>query len=221
MALSKEVRDSLLANEVKKAEAFATPYRTLAAQIKQSMEEAGSLADQQKENRASTWDMFKQALGIASAENHTQLALRVGMEIACDQAGVPGGSFRSYLSTVVNLYSDIKEGNLSLKEAQELSIAQARALYRVVTPVQEARNALLEAVSAWSPEEIMVLVTLTKGEAEPETVEEVIHVAEVHALEAIAEAEQASDNDNRNEQHDADNRGQEAAPARAVGGRRH
>jgi hypothetical protein len=214
MALSKQVKDSLLAAEVKKAEAFATPYRALAEQIKSVMDESASIAETAKENRATTWDTFKQALAIASAEGHSQLALRVGMEIACDQAGVPGGSFRSYLSTIVNLYEDIQEGELTLKDAQDMTITAARALYRVITPAQEARSALLEAVASWTPEEVMVLVAVTKGEADKEDVEEVVKVAEVHHLQLVKLKEEHGD---AGEQQNVQ---QDAAPARATAGNR-
>jgi hypothetical protein len=216
MALSKQVKDSLLEQEVKKAEAFATPYRALAAQIKTVMDESASLQETARENRTTTWDIFKQALVIASEEGHTQLALRVGMEIACDQAGVPGGSFRSYLSTVVNLYEDIQEGNLSLKDAQDMTITAARALYRVVTPAQEARAALLEAVATWTPDEVMVLVAVTKGEADETEVEEVVEVAKVHHLQLVKAQEEAKSDDAGDQQVVQ----QDAQPARAAGGQR-
>lgn len=216
MALSKQVKDSLLEQEVKKAEAFATPYRALAAQIKTVMDESASLAETAKENRTTTWDIFKQALAIAAEEGHTQLALRVGMEIACDQAGVPGGSFRSYLSTVVNLYEDIQEGNLTLKDATDMTITAARALYRVVTPAQEARAALLEAVASWTPDEVMVLVAVTKGEADQTEVEEVVEVAKVHHLQLVKDQSDATPDEGEQQVVQ-----QDVAPARAVGGRRH
>ena len=184
MALSKQAKEMLLADQIKKAEVYAAPYRPLATELAVNVAEAQRIADEAKENRASTWTLFKKALAIATTSKHSVEAMRIGLEIACDGAGIPGGSFRSYVMTVTNLYDDIRQKNITLADAEAMTITQARALYRVLTPLQEARAALNEAIAAWDAAELMKLVDLAKGEAPPEEVEEIIHVAETHAAEA-------------------------------------
>ena len=191
MALSRQLQQELLADQIKKADVFAAPYRALATELAINFAEAAELAQNQKDNRTATWTVFKGALEIAVNAKHSVNALRIGMEIACDAAGVPGGSFRSYINTLSNMYEDIQSKNMTLEQATAMTIAQARALYRVLTPLQEARASLNEAIANWTAEELMKLVDLAKGEAQPGEVEEIIHVAETHAQEAEQERKAA------------------------------
>lgn len=187
--LSKSVQAALLENAVEQAKAAATPYEAIAKEIAVAVEAQKVHTDKAKGERTSLWNGFKRALSIAASVGHSPTTLRIGLEVACEQNGVPGGSFRSYVNTVVSLFTDINEGNISLADAEKLTITDARKRYRTVSPVQEARQNLMAAIADWTPEEIGVLTSIALGEADDDEIAEVQETAVKHAEEAAAQAQ--------------------------------
>lgn len=159
LKLSKEALHALAAS----GEVYAAPYLALAEGIARSLEATKVQRTALTQVRTTTWDSFKQALSIAATSGHTATALRVGMEIACSEAGIPSGSFRSYVNTIGSLYADIMEGKLTLAAAEVLSVADARARYKVapeLTEKQKAQRELDALVENWQPDEIRAVIAM-------------------------------------------------------------
>lgn len=156
------------------ASAVSGPYITLAKSIATAMTAAGVKAEASKEGRKTVWNAFKDALTIASTNGHNVSTLRVGLEIACSEAGIPAGSFRSYLGTTANLYSDVTEGKLTLADAQGMTIKDARDRYKPEpSEADKLRSRLHEAVKAYDEEQMRLVLDILEinpsGEEKKET----------------------------------------------------
>lgn len=182
MQLSKSVQEALLANAVSQAHTMAVPYEEVAKGIALAVAANKAHTGKAKEERTNLWGAFKQALSIGLAAGHNVNALRVGLEVACEEQKVPGGSIRSYINTLENMYREIEAGGLTLIAAEKLSIADARKRYRVVSDDEKARKDLLDTVKDWKPDEIQAAILLLRGEADDGDVEIVQDVAETHKV---------------------------------------
>lgn len=153
---------------------YAVTYAELAAKIAGHVAKRDAKAAEAKEAKSTVWGDFKSALTLAHDAGHTVTALRVGLEIACTEADIPAGTFRSYVATVGDLYADVLAETLSIADATALSIADARKRYKVETPEEAMRAKLKEAIKDWDAEQLGVLLSLVadiNGEA-AETAEE-------------------------------------------------
>jgi hypothetical protein len=194
MNFSKSVQDALLANAAAQAHTMALPYEELAKSIALAVEAQKAHTGKAKEERNSLWGAFKRALSIGLAAGHNVSALRVGLEVACEEQKVPQGSIRSYINTIENMYREVQEEKLTLIAAEKLSIADARKRYRVVSDDEKVRRDLLDVVKGWKAEEIAALITLAKGEADDGDIEIVQDMAEAHKAEReAAEAKEAGE----------------------------
>jgi hypothetical protein len=189
---SNAVQEALLQDAAARAHAMAVPYEALAKQIAIAVEAQKAHGQKAKEERTNLWGAFKQALSIGMTEGHTVSALRVGLEVACEENKVPGGSIRSYINTIENMYREVAEGTLTLTAAEKLSIADARKRYRVVSDAEKVRSELLDVVKNWKVDEVQALIAVARAEADEDEVAEVINVAELHKKEA----EEAAARDN-------------------------
>lgn len=180
ISLSKSVQEALLQDAASRAHAMAVPYETVARNVALAVEANKAHAGKAKEERTNLWGAFKSALSVGMANEHSIQALRVGLEVACEEQKVPGGSIRSYVNTIENMYREIISGSLMLPAAEKLSIADARKRYRVVSDEEKARRNLLDLVKDWKPDEIEAAILLLKGEADDGDVEIVLTVAEEH-----------------------------------------
>lgn len=179
--ISKDVQNMLLSEALGKASGFAIPYKALCGELHAIVTSQQERADAAKKDKASLWDTFKKALDIAIDSGHSVSAMRIGLELACSDATIPGGSFRSYVNTLAQLFEDILQAKLTAEEARKLSIGDARARYRVVTPVEQVRRELLSVVGEWTADELKALVCIAQGQIEDDILNEVQTAAEVHS----------------------------------------
>lgn len=139
---------------------YAGTYASLAAKIAGHAAQAAAKAGAAKVAKGNVWADFKSALELAQEAGHTATALRVGLEIACIEADIPAGTFRSYVATVGDLYADIVAEKLTMEQATGLSIADARKRYKVETPADAMRAKLMEAVKTWDADQLAVLLSI-------------------------------------------------------------
>lgn len=141
---------------------YAVAYADLAAKIAGHAAQAADKAGKAKDAKATVWGDFKTALTLASEAGHTVTALRVGLEIACIEADIAPGTFRSYVATVADLYTDVldEEKEFTLEQATVISIADARKRYKTETPVQMMHAKLKDAIKDWDAEQLAILLSL-------------------------------------------------------------
>lgn len=159
---------------------YAVAYADLAAKIAGHAAQAADKAGKAKDAKATVWGDFKTALTLASEAGHTVTALRVGLEIACIEADIAPGTFRSYVATVGDLYTDVmdEEKEFTLEQATAISIADARKRYKTETPLQAMHAKLKEAIKDWDETQMALLLSLVadingeQGEQEEEQNEE-------------------------------------------------
>jgi len=190
--LSNTTMQALVAAELAKAQAYAQPYVGIAKKAAQTAAEGSAASTQARKARESLWGTFKTALSAAQAAGHSPATMRLGLEIACTDAEVPGGSFRSYVATLADLLGDIQNGKLALSEAEGLSIGDARKRYRVVTPYDASVARLMDAIKDWTPEEVQELVMLASGEGNEDVALELVTIGTKHAEERQGEEEAAA-----------------------------
>lgn len=111
---------------------LAQPYAALALDIAKGMKQVKSLTDKLATSKGGVWGGFKQAISIGMAASHSLANIKAGLAVACEEAKIPSGSYRGYIGTIGHLYTDILAGNMTIAEAEALSVADARKRYRVV-----------------------------------------------------------------------------------------
>lgn len=126
--------------------ALALPYNTLAASLATALAGAKVATERAKGEKVTVWDSFKAAIVVATEQGHAPDVMRSGLEIACEEAGIPSGSFRGYVSTIVSLYGDCVDGNLEWSDVEAISVADARKRY--VSEEKAVLLALKERLSA-------------------------------------------------------------------------
>ena len=109
---------------------LARPYAELAQELAKGFKTIKGLQDKLATAKGGLWSGFKQALALGMAAGHTAGNINVGLKVACEEAKVPSGSFRSYGPTIGKMYGEIVDGTLTLAEAENMSIADARARYK-------------------------------------------------------------------------------------------
>lgn len=182
MLVASSIDDLLSRNAV-----YAVPYKPVALHVGTALTAVKTHQDKMAEERKNVWASFKEALDVAATSGHTTQAMKIGLALACDEVGIPEGSFRSYLGTVSNLYEDIlnpdnPRGALTLAQAKVMTIQEARKRFAPPpTPVQEARQQLAKLTSDWTPEQLQALVNIAKGEVEEDAIDTVEHAAQAHA----------------------------------------
>ena len=164
MKLTKEMQEFIMAQ----AADAAAPFRGLANEIglivarKKAATKAGS------EQSANLWDTFKMSLSIAHGANMDAGALRLGLAVACTEANVPAGSFRSYVGTIGNMYADVIGGGIGLNDALAMTIKDARERYQDAEKkaLREARARLAEETKDWTAEALDELTAELKAARE-------------------------------------------------------
>lgn len=177
MSFSKEFQAAAMAEAASRATGLAAPYRAIAIAIATAVAAQAVHEGKLKVEKVSLWSAFKDALSVAATAEHSPSALRMGLEVACNEADVPGGSFRSYAGTVSSMAQDIADGTLTLADALAMPIVDARNRYKEVTPLQAAKTALLAAIADWTPEQVVLLAELANGAADDIGLEMVATVA--------------------------------------------
>ncbi len=109
--------------------AMAAPYEELARTIATAIAAAGIHAEKAASERTTLWDSFKGAIDVALTVGHNAGALQAGLSVACEEAGIPAGSYRGYSSTIVNLFTDLSEGRLDRAQVSAMSVKDARERY--------------------------------------------------------------------------------------------
>lgn len=199
--LSAATRDAVAAQVAAQFEAAKAPYVALAAKVGAGAVVLTQAKEAADGARKGLWSEFKGALSLAMAAEHSPATMRMGLEIACTEAEVPAGSFRSYVGTLANLLTDIQAEALTLAEAEALSIADARKRYKAApTELEKAKALLLAAIENWSATEVNNLATLAAGKAQEDAEDVALelvsigqrHAAEKEAKEAKAETKEAA-----------------------------
>lgn len=168
-----------LASLASAGEAYAGAYQPLAIDLANRIAAGKSQADKAKGTKQTVWDGFKSALAIAEKEGHTETALRVGLEIACENAGIPSGSYRSYVVTVGNLFHDVKAGELTSEQVEAMTVKEARDRYKPEpTPLEAARAKLIEDTKDFDLEQLSLLLSIVQ-DVKGTTVEELVEAAAV------------------------------------------
>jgi hypothetical protein len=130
---------------------FANAYATIALDIKRAADVKSAAAADNKEAGTSLWGGFQQALAVAVKDGHNAPQMRVGLAVACELAGVPSGSIRSYMGTAVGLLEAVITERLTLEEAASMPIVKAREFLKPDS--DKERAALMErlraAIKAW------------------------------------------------------------------------
>lgn len=180
-SISPQLREMLLAEAMSKASGFAIPYKALCGELSAIAHAQAARDAASRRDRATLWDTFKKALNIAANSGHSVESMRMGLELACSEAGIPGGSFRSYVNTLGQLFEDVLRARITVEEATALSISDARARYRVITPVDKVRRALAEATRDWNANELSALLNVAQGQTDEEVIETIEQAAEAHA----------------------------------------
>lgn len=165
MKLSQATMTALAAQ----ASALAGPYQAIAKQIATGLSATKTHANKAKTERTTVWDGFKSAMTVALNEGHNHGALRVGLEVACVEAGIPAGSFRGYISTIESLFSDVEAGKFTLEHATGISVKDARELYQSdeKKALAAARKALADATEGWNAVNLLKLAELAATIAAP------------------------------------------------------
>ena len=137
----------------------AAPFRTLAGEIARIAETKDKAREKGTEATANLWGSFRSALSIAHDAGMAATTLKLGLAVACAEANVPSGSYRSYVGTVANMLADVNAGGITITDALLLSIKDARERYQDAEKkaAREARANLLEAIKGWTPAQVDAL----------------------------------------------------------------
>lgn len=161
------------------AHAAAAPYQPLANSIAAKVKEATSDSETVRAERGNIWDGFKKALDIAKAQHHNASAMATGLELACKEAGIPAGTFRSYVATLKSMAEEIESGvapsgtdkddkplvALTAETAVKLPIMDARKRYQSDEDkaLREARGKLARVTAKWSAEFVDDLANIAQA----------------------------------------------------------
>lgn len=143
-------------------EAIIAPYRKLAQGIATAVAAGKALNEKAQEGKRTLWDSFKAAMKIAVESHHTAEALRDGLSLACAEAEIPTGSFRSYVATTADLFALVKAEKLDLSKATGLKIKEARELVMPADKKQlaELKARFAELTAEYTAEQWVDLITL-------------------------------------------------------------
>jgi hypothetical protein len=149
---------------------YAAPYRSIAATLATIAGAKAKLGEKVTEQAFSLWEGFKQGLDVAIAADHSPNAVRVGFAVACEEAGIPSGSFRSYVATIGSMYAEVQTGTLTREDALLMKIKDARERYQDAEKkaLREAKSRLEAAVKGYTVaqlDELTEYVKLVNAEA--------------------------------------------------------
>jgi hypothetical protein len=152
MKMTKEMQAQATKLFLAQAADAAAPYRTLANEIAVLAGARSKVSEKATEIKEGLWGAFRSALDIGLSESHSADNIAVGLTVACEEAGVPGGSSRSYIGTIRNMYAEIVAGSLSREDALLMKINDARQRYMDADKraLKEARERLAEATKDWT-----------------------------------------------------------------------
>lgn len=155
-------------------EATIAPYRSLAVKIANTVAAGKKIGEKAKEGRQSLWDNFKAAIVVASEAHHSAAAMTDGLSLACDEAKVPAGSYRSYVATASALLAKVSTGTLTVEAAKALTITNARQLVMTGEAKQlaELQKRFKELTKEYGAAEWAALIELIAPEQGEETEEE-------------------------------------------------
>lgn len=146
----------------------AAPYRTLAGEIGIIVGAKAKAGERVTEAGENLWGKFKSALDIGLSADHSADNIAVGLTVACEEAGVPGGSYRTYIGTIRSMYADVlrgeEAGGLSRENALLMKIKDARQRYMAADKkaMAEARARLAEATKGWTAAQVDDLTDYVK-----------------------------------------------------------
>lgn len=109
---------------------LARPYAELAMELAKGFKKVKGLQDSLTTAKGGLWGGFKQALSIGMAASHNVSNIKAGLAVACEEATIPSGSYRGYVGTIGHMYNELVTGTLTLSEAEQMSIGDARKRYR-------------------------------------------------------------------------------------------
>lgn len=177
-----------LASLASAGEAYAGAYQALATSLANTIAAGKTQADKAKGTKGTIWEGFKSALSIAEKEGHTETALRVGLEIACENAGIPSGSYRSYVVTIGNLFHDVKAGELTNEQVEAMTVKEARERYKAPpTELEQMRAKLVEDTKDFTVEQFGLLLSIV-SDVKGDGTDEAADTAETEQAEPIKEA---------------------------------
>lgn len=151
MKMTKEMQAQATALFLAQAADAAAPYRELANSIAILTGAKAKVSEKATEIKEGLWGAFRSALDVGLASNHTADNIAIGLTVACEEAGVPGGSSRSYIGTIRNMYAEILAGGLTREDALLMKVKDARTRYMDADKkaLKEARERLAEATKDW------------------------------------------------------------------------
>lgn len=171
MKMTKDLQGLANAMFAEAAADAAAPFRALANEIGTIVAKRKGLSAEGTKQGASLWDKFKTALSIAHEAGMSANSLKLGLAVACAEADVPTGSYRSYVSTVASMLADVNSASdTTIVEALALTIQQAREKYQdaEVKALREARARLAEVTKSYTADQLDDLVAQLTPAAEGE-----------------------------------------------------
>lgn len=109
---------------------LARPYAELAMELAKGFKKVKGLQDSLTTAKGGLWGGFKQALSLGMSAGHNASNVKAGLAVACEEAKIPSGSYRGYVGTIGHMFNELADGTLTLAEAEQLSIGDARKRYR-------------------------------------------------------------------------------------------
>ena len=170
MKLTKEMQALAVAQFAAQAADAAAPYRAIANELAVIAGAKAKLGQKVTAAAGNLWEVFKSALAVGLTANHTADNIAVGLTVACEEAGVPGGSSRSYIGTIRNMYADVlrgeEAGGLSMESALLMKIKDARQKYMDADKkaLAEALARLHEVTKGWTVAQLDGLTEYAKLE---------------------------------------------------------
>jgi hypothetical protein len=162
--MTKAMQEQAAALFMAQAADAAAPYRTLAGEIGIIVGAKAKAGERVTEAGENLWGKFRSALDIGLSADHSADNIAVGLTVACEEAGVPGGSYRTYIGTIRSMYAEVLAGGLSREDALLMKIKDARQRYMAADKkaMAEARARLAEATKGWTAAQVDDLTDYVK-----------------------------------------------------------
>jgi hypothetical protein len=152
MKLTKQMQEQAAQLFMAQAADAAAPYRALANEIAVIVGAKVKAGEKVTEAGENLWGKFRSALDIGLSADHSADNIAIGLTVACEEAEVPGGTARSYIGTIRNMYAEILAGGLTREDALLMKIKVARQRYMDADKkaMAEARARLAEETKGWT-----------------------------------------------------------------------
>lgn len=159
MKLNKELQAIAAERLMAEAADAAAPFRSLANEIRSIAQAKGNANTATTNANESLWGAFKSALSIAHDAGMSASSMKLGLAVACAEADVPAGSYRSYVATVSDMLADVNGGGITIEAALLMKVKDAREKYQDAAKKarREANARLTEATKDWTTAQVNAL----------------------------------------------------------------